>query len=50
MTVPIHGATVDLYLHQQAIDTSTHSGRAMFQMLGVFAASSASGLKVGSRE
>jgi DNA invertase Pin-like site-specific DNA recombinase len=28
---------VDLYLHVQAIDTSTPSGRAMFQMLGVFA-------------
>jgi DNA invertase Pin-like site-specific DNA recombinase len=27
----------DLYLHQQAIDTSTPSGRAMFQMCGVFA-------------
>jgi DNA invertase Pin-like site-specific DNA recombinase len=27
----------DLYLHQQALDTSTSSGRAMFQMLGVFA-------------
>jgi DNA invertase Pin-like site-specific DNA recombinase len=27
---------VDLYLHQQALDTSTPSGRAMFQMLGVF--------------
>lgn len=27
----------DLYLHQQALDTSTPSGRAMFQMLGVFA-------------
>lgn len=26
----------DLYLHQQAIDTSTPSGRMMFQMLGVF--------------
>ena len=26
-----------LYLHQQALDTSTPSGRAMFQMLGVFA-------------
>lgn len=33
----IHGAGVDLYLHQQAIDTSTPSGKAMFQMLGVFA-------------
>jgi DNA invertase Pin-like site-specific DNA recombinase len=28
---------VDLYLHQQAIDTTTPAGRAMFQMLGVFA-------------
>jgi DNA invertase Pin-like site-specific DNA recombinase len=27
----------DLYLHQQAIDTTTPAGRAMFQMLGVFA-------------
>ena len=27
---------VDLYLHQQALDTSTPSGKAMFQMLGVF--------------
>jgi DNA invertase Pin-like site-specific DNA recombinase len=27
----------DLYLHQQALDTSTPSGRAMFQMCGVFA-------------
>ena len=26
----------DLYLHQQALDTSTPSGRAMFQMCGVF--------------
>jgi DNA invertase Pin-like site-specific DNA recombinase len=28
---------VDLFLHQQGLDTSTSSGRAMFQMLGVFA-------------
>ena len=27
---------VDLYLHVQALDTSTPSGRAMFQLLGVF--------------
>lgn len=27
---------VDLYLHQQGLDTSTPAGRAMFQMLGVF--------------
>ena len=32
-----HAKGVDLYLHQQGIDTSTPSGRAMFQMLGVFA-------------
>ena len=30
---------VDLLLHQQGLDTSTPSGRAMFQMLGVFAKS-----------
>lgn len=28
---------IDLYLHQQGIDTTTPSGKAMFQMLGVFA-------------
>jgi DNA invertase Pin-like site-specific DNA recombinase len=28
---------VDLYLHVQGLDTSTPSGRMMFQMLGVFA-------------
>jgi DNA invertase Pin-like site-specific DNA recombinase len=28
---------VDLYIHQQGVDTSTPSGKAMFQMLGVFA-------------
>ena len=28
---------VDLFLHQQGLDTSTTAGRAMFQMLGVFA-------------
>jgi DNA invertase Pin-like site-specific DNA recombinase len=27
---------VDLYLHVQGVDTSTPSGKAMFQMLGVF--------------
>ena len=30
-----HGA--DLYLHRQALDTTSPSGRALFQMLGVFA-------------
>lgn len=33
----LHATGRNLYLHQQAIDTSTPSGRAMFQMLGVFA-------------
>jgi hypothetical protein len=33
----LQGAGRDLYLHQQTIDTTTPSGRAMFQMLGVFA-------------
>jgi DNA invertase Pin-like site-specific DNA recombinase len=28
---------VDLYLHQQSLDTSTPAGKAMFQMIGVFA-------------
>jgi DNA invertase Pin-like site-specific DNA recombinase len=28
---------VDLYLHQQGLDTSTPAGRALFQMMGVFA-------------
>jgi DNA invertase Pin-like site-specific DNA recombinase len=34
----LHGAGVDLYLHKQAVDTRTPAGRAMFGMLGVFAA------------
>ena len=33
----LHGSGVDLYLHQQALDTTTPSGRAMFGMMGVFA-------------
>ena len=33
----LHGAGVELYLHQQALDTTTPGGRAMFQMMGVFA-------------
>jgi DNA invertase Pin-like site-specific DNA recombinase len=32
----IHKLGIDLYLHQQGIDTSTPAGKAMFQMLGVF--------------
>jgi DNA invertase Pin-like site-specific DNA recombinase len=33
----IHASKVDLYLHQQGIDTTTPSGKAMFAMCGVFA-------------
>lgn len=33
----LHSVNVGLYLHQQALDTTTPSGRAMFQMIGVFA-------------
>ncbi len=33
----LHGAKVDLFLHQQALDTTTPAGRAMFGMMGVFA-------------
>lgn len=32
----INASNVDLYLHQQSIDTSTPAGRALFGMLGVF--------------
>ena len=37
INVKYPGKDVDLYLHQQGLDTSTPSGRMMFQMLGVFA-------------
>jgi DNA invertase Pin-like site-specific DNA recombinase len=33
----LHAKKIGLYLHQQGLDTSTPAGRAMFQMLGVFA-------------
>ena len=33
----LHALKVDLYLHQQGIDTTTPAGKAMFQMMGVFA-------------
>ena len=33
----IHSKGVDLYLHQQRLDTSTPTGKAMFQLCGVFA-------------
>jgi DNA invertase Pin-like site-specific DNA recombinase len=33
----LHAKNVDLYLHQQGLDTSTPAGKALFQMMGVFA-------------
>jgi DNA invertase Pin-like site-specific DNA recombinase len=33
----LHSTKVDLYLHQQGINTTTPAGKAMFQMMGVFA-------------
>jgi DNA invertase Pin-like site-specific DNA recombinase len=33
----LHAKGVDLFLHKQGLDTSTPAGRAMFQMMGVFA-------------
>ena len=32
----LHAKDVDLYLHQQGVDTTTPAGKAMFQMCGVF--------------
>ena len=33
----VHAAGVDLFLHQQGLDTTTPAGKALFQMMGVFA-------------
>ena len=33
----IHSSRVDLYLHRQGLDTSTPAGKALFQMMGIFA-------------
>src|SRR5262249_36988759 len=33
----LHALKIDLYLHQQGLDTTTPTGKAMFQMMGVFA-------------
>ena len=33
----IHALRIDLYLHQQGLNTTTPAGKAMFQMMGVFA-------------
>jgi DNA invertase Pin-like site-specific DNA recombinase len=33
----LHAFGIDLFLHQQGLDTTTPAGKAMFQMMGVFA-------------
>jgi DNA invertase Pin-like site-specific DNA recombinase len=33
----LHALKVDLFLHQQGLDTTTPAGKALFQMMGVFA-------------
>lgn len=33
----LHSKRIDLYLHQQGMDTTTPAGKALFQMMGVFA-------------
>ena len=33
----IHALRIELYLHQQGLDTTTPAGKAMFQVMGVFA-------------
>src|SRR5215467_13374742 len=33
----LHALRIELYLHQQGLDTTTPAGKAMFQMMGVFA-------------
>ena len=33
----MHALGIDLFLHQQGLDTTTPAGKAMFQMMGVFA-------------
>jgi DNA invertase Pin-like site-specific DNA recombinase len=33
----IHAKKVDLFIHQQGIDTTTPAGKALFGVMGVFA-------------
>jgi DNA invertase Pin-like site-specific DNA recombinase len=33
----LHALEIDLFLHQQGVDTTTPAGKALFQMMGVFA-------------
>jgi DNA invertase Pin-like site-specific DNA recombinase len=33
----LHSLGINLFLHQQGVDTTTPAGKALFQMMGVFA-------------
>ena len=33
----LHALKIDLFMRQQGLDTTTPAGKAMFQMMGVFA-------------
>jgi DNA invertase Pin-like site-specific DNA recombinase len=33
----LHALRIDLFLHQRGLDTTTPAGKALFQMMGVFA-------------
>jgi DNA invertase Pin-like site-specific DNA recombinase len=33
----LHSVGIDLFLHQQGVDTTTNGGTALYQMMGVFA-------------
>ena len=33
----LHALKIDLFVHQQGIDSAAPAGKAMFQMMGVFA-------------
>ena len=33
----LHALRIDLFLHQQGLDTTTPAGKALFQMMGIFA-------------
>ena len=33
----VHALGINLFLHQQGVDTTTSAGKALFQMMGVFA-------------
>ena len=46
----LHALKIDLFLHQQGLDTSTPAGKAMFQMMGVFAEFERSMIVVASRQ